>query len=479
MALNFGLLDPNAPATIANSVTQGQQMAQQEKLGQMRMESAQLDLDKVKREAAGLQRMQQLFMENGKSPDMRTNFSEMIKSGIPHFMDIGYNGLKALDEQDRYQEFVRKSQPANAMAAPTESIMRQPMAAAPTQNALGSGTYGLEPTAAPVNAMAARAPVATPAPVNAMATQDRAAQIQRRMMELSAFPNIPAAKTELKVLEKELEEAVKIPTDIATMKALGYPTTTAGYTAFRDAQRQDRLLSPEELKQKMLIANAGAARSTTNVNTQIPASEEAQKEFMKEARVTFNTLKSAPSILTNMEEAKKLVPSAKGFMGPGGEPMLKAASFLNNRLGTNIATEGITDASVLRSRLFTGVIENLRKLDAQPTQSQQQVLQDAIGNLGTDPNALPRVLDAFGDILREKVGAYNAEVKDAEAKGVKFPYNPVIKLPEPKRPAADQIPGQGTPAPAAGGNTVSLPDGRVMTFPNAAAAAEFKKAARL
>jgi len=227
--------------------------------------------------------------------------------------------------------------------------------------------------------------------------------------------------------------------------------------------------------QRARLANAGASRQTTNVNTQIPASEEAQKEYMKEARVTFNTLKSAPSVLANMEEAKKLVPSAKGFMGPGGEPMLKAASFLNNRLGTNIATEGITDATVLRSRLFTGVIENLRKLDAQPTQSQQQVLQDAIGNLGTDPNALPRVLDAFGDILREKVGSYNSEVKDAESRGVKFPYNPVIKMPESKKPAADQIPGQN----ATVGNIVSLPDGRTMSFPNAAAAAQFKKAAGL
>jgi hypothetical protein len=36
------------------------------------------------------------------------------------------------------------------------------------------------------------------------------------------------------------------------------------------------------------------------------------------------------------------------------------------------------------------------------------------------------------------------------------------------------------PAPAAaGGNTVTLPDGRVLTFPNAKAAADFKKAARL
>jgi hypothetical protein len=247
----------------------------------------------------------------------------------------------------------------------------------------------------------------------------------------------------------------------------GTPTSVGTYA--------DVPLPADVEAQRARLANAGASRQTTNVNTQIPASEEAQKEYMKEARVTFNTLNTAPSVLANMEEAKKLVPSAKGFMGPGGEPMLKAASFLNNRLGTNIATEGITDATVLRSRLFTGVIENLRKLDAQPTQSQQQVLQDAIGNLGTDPNALPRVLDAFGDILREKVGSYNSEVKDAESRGVKFPYNPVIKMPEAKKPAADQIPGQN----ATGGNIVSLPDGRTMSFPNAAAAAQFKKAAGL
>jgi hypothetical protein len=201
--------------------------------------------------------------------------------------------------------------------------------------------------------------------------------------------------------------------------------------------------------QKMRIANAGAARQVTNVNTQIPASEEAQKEFMKESRVTYNTLKNAPAMLGNMEEAKKLIPSAKSFMGPGGEPLLNAASFLNNRLGTGINVQGITDATELRSRLFNGVIENLRKLDAQPTQAQQQVLQEAVGSLGTDPNALPRVLDAFGGIVKDKVNLYNAEVTDAESRGVKFPYKPQIKLPGAKVPAADQIPGQGSSAPAA------------------------------
>jgi len=217
-------------------------------------------------------------------------------------------------------------------------------------------------------------------------------------------------------------------TQVLQTPGLGGAPTSVGIYA-------DVPLPPAVQAQKNQTANAGAARQTMQVNTMLPASEKAQEEYMKEARVTFNTLKSAPSVLNNMEESKKLVSSAKGFMGPGGEPLLKAASFLNNRLGTNIATEGVQDATVLRSRLFTGVIENLRKLDAQPTQAQQQVLQDAIGNLGTDPSALPRVLDAFGDILREKVGAYNEDVQSAESRGVKFPYNPVIKLPERKKPA--------------------------------------------
>jgi len=44
--------------------------------------------------------------------------------------------------------------------------------------------------------------------------------------------------------------------------------------------------------------------------------------------------------------------------------------------------------------------------------------------------------------------------------------------------AADQIPGQDRAA-AAPSNSVTLPDGRVKTFPNAEAANQFKKAAGL
>jgi hypothetical protein len=135
-------------------------------------------------------------------------------------------------------------------------------------------------------------------------------------------------------------------------------------------------------------------------------------------------------VLDNIDKAKKLVGGAKGFMGPGGESLQQAASFLNTRLGTKIDTKGVADAAELRSRLFFGIMDNLKKLDSQPTAQQQDALQAALGSLGTDPNALPRVLDAFGDTVRSRVERHNQEVTGAETRGVKFPYDPKITLPE-------------------------------------------------
>jgi hypothetical protein len=198
----------------------------------------------------------------------------------------------------------------------------------------------------------------------------------------------------------------------------------------------------------------------TNINTNLPASEQAQKDYMTNVAKTREALQSAPGTLANIEKAKELIPSAKAFLGTGGQGLLEATKFFNNRLGTNINAEGVKNAEELRSRLFMGVMDNLKKMDAQPTGRQQEALQEAIGQLDTDPNALPKILDILGDSLRSKVDVYNKDVSEAESRGVKFPYKPQIDLPA-KR----------------GDISVTTPDGKVHTFPTPEAAAQFKKAA--
>jgi hypothetical protein len=176
---------------------------------------------------------------------------------------------------------------------------------------------------------------------------------------------------------------------------------------------------------------AGASQVVNNVNAFTPASEAAQTEFMKGMRASYDTLKTAGTVLDNIEKAKALIPSAKGFMGPGGETLLEAAKFLNNRMGMSIDTAGVKDAEELRSRVFFQIMENLKKMDAQPSQMQQVMMRDALGKLGTDPNALGAVLDAYGDVVKGKVDQHNTEAKSAIERGVKFPYDPLINLGRP------------------------------------------------
>ena len=212
-----------------------------------------------------------------------------------------------------------------------------------------------------------------------------------------------------------------------------------------EAKAVDTLLEKRGLK----VAKEGAAQ--TNVNAYTPASVEAQKQFVQDVAKERSVLRTAPDTIKNIEAAKKLIPTASTFMGKGGEPLLAAASFLNNRLGFGISTQGVTDATVLRTRLFEGILDNLKKLDSQPSQEQQRVLSEALGNLGTDPAALEQILNRIAETVTDRVDRYNTDVTESEARGIKFPFKPQITLPQrPRAPgsAASQIPTQSS-APTA------------------------------
>lgn len=186
---------------------------------------------------------------------------------------------------------------------------------------------------------------------------------------------------------------------------------------------------------------AGAMNLDLKVNTQLPASEEAQKKFIDKASTQYDALRSAPGTLDNIEKAKELVKRAGGYVGTFGEIKKDVVKFFNNNLGTRIKEDQIQSAEELNSRLFFQIMENLKKMDAQPTERQQEALRQALGNVGNDPQALPRILDAFADVIRQKVSDYNADVDSAQKRGVVFPYDPVIKMPEKKQtaPKSDDV----------------------------------------
>lgn len=154
---------------------------------------------------------------------------------------------------------------------------------------------------------------------------------------------------------------------------------------------------------------------------------------------TRDSLAQAPVLWQNLEEAKALIPKAKGFMGAGGEFSLEAASFLNNRFGTDIDVKGVKNATELRSRMFQGIVSTLKQLDSNPSQSQQAALQQALGGLGTDPNAMENVINVAQDIISGRVERYNRDATKASQK-LDFPIDMPIEMPTRKAPTAGAAP---------------------------------------
>jgi hypothetical protein len=162
---------------------------------------------------------------------------------------------------------------------------------------------------------------------------------------------------------------------------------------------------------------------------------------MGEMVKNYNVLQGAPEALKNIEGAKKLVSQAGGFVGQFADIKLAAVKALNNNLGTNISPNEVASAEELRSRMFFQIMDNLKKLDAQPSQQQQRVMQEALGTIGTDPNAIPRVLDAFASTIRGKVAEHNKRVTQAEGNRIRFPYDLKVDLSniESSDPMKDQL----------------------------------------
>jgi hypothetical protein len=211
---------------------------------QVAMEANQLKLQELKRDRDEMMQLQEQLKGMGQDPDLDKFLDAYIATGRPEYVKMGVEGKQKLKEQRAYANLIggaAPSAPTNAMAQPA-------------------------PVAAPVNAMAQPTPVAA-APVNALA-QPAAAETRKRISDLMTFaaqnPNMASqAMAQARLLQDQLEmdsrRGPNEPADVATMRQLGYPTTPAGYEAYRNAQRQERMLSPQEEAQRVRIAAASRA----------------------------------------------------------------------------------------------------------------------------------------------------------------------------------------------------------------------------
>ena len=276
---------------LENSATQNrlaqQQMAENAQLAPLRMREAQAKLNTADLNYEQLRGAQEFVagvmqkaQENGANVnDPMDAAMQMLSHPNPKVQEIG----KHLAEAQQLVQGIKQQQAYAQGESGTGAFAG--VRAAPAPGAAPMLSRASAPVdLAPAAPGEANTPVLTgnalaPPSVNAM---DRLAQIDKRLAVLRQFSKVPEAVQERADLVNERNRLMtplnvaaggsvynpatggfdqapeKTPSsvDATTMKALGYPLTPEGFAAFKDAQRQERMLNPAEEAQKIRIANA-------------------------------------------------------------------------------------------------------------------------------------------------------------------------------------------------------------------------------
>jgi len=380
--------------------------------GQRQAEVAQMQLEKMRREESGLDQMMATITAKGGPSDPMVAADAMIKSKIPQYMEMGFKLQNAARQR------------TEDMAAMGLSPTAAPAAAAPASEpypgynesiGMPAPTNALAPAAAvpaaPVNAMA---PTAA-APVNAMAPNaDKDAQIrQAKLKMLSPTAGVrEAGKLELEKLTSEAPDA-------ALMRQLGYPLTQAGYQAFRDAQRQDRFLSPAEEAQQLRLRKAGASQTRVVLPAQEAAFEgglgAGQSKQILDSKVAAQ---DAVSIIDTVETGRGLLKSGM-ITGAGADFMVN----LNQALKTAGVDFGYADAAANSQAYAANMAQNVGKIIKQfgagtglSDADRQYAEKMAAGKITLDAKALNKILDINERGARNVITRHNKDVEGIKSK---------------------------------------------------------------
>jgi len=232
MALNPNIALGVRGIEVPNPLAQYAQVAQLQSL-QNQNQVSQMQLDQMRRDDETLRQIQAKAVENGGPSDLNQIADAYLKSGNPKFVEFGIGLRQKLDDQAAFKRIGQMGTapaPINAMARPS--------------GALGSGTFGVFPE--PTTNALAPAPAPTGPDVNTL----------RSKRDAYIALGTPQAIAAARAMDADIALLSKESPETQTMRSLGYPLTTEGYKAYREAQRTERLLTPEEEAQKVRIGLA-------------------------------------------------------------------------------------------------------------------------------------------------------------------------------------------------------------------------------
>jgi hypothetical protein len=368
---------------VPNQLAQYGQLAQIQ-ANQRQAEVSQMQLEELKNDRMEMQQFQQQLAAKGGNPDLNAYADMLLKS--PKHFKTGIELKQKLKDQSLYENYLKSESgaAAPAMGAPATDV-----------------------DAAPINALAPRPAMGAAAPVNAMAPRPaNNEQVLLNKIRMLSASNDPRAKAEVDVLKAQLTELGKVPSDLRTMQALGYENTPAGYEKFRNAQREQRLRTPEEEAQAIRIANASRAPGTT-VNMISEKAEQGARgkmlvdqytDISKSAGLAAKTL---PAIEANLSALNK------GFDTGFGKETIAAGASVLAALGVKDAEKLATDTQKFQSNAINAVLQKQLEQKGPQTESDARRIEQIGAQLGKTKNANEFILSTAKEQLRRDVDQRN------------------------------------------------------------------------
>ena len=304
---------------IQASQRQSEMAQQQQQLNKMKIEELIADRQELNDFALKLK-------DTGITP---RKYMEMLRSSRdPVKQEKGMEGLMRLDEQEKFDAYLaRQAKPAGAtMPTGAPSMMRQPAVApaAPTRDMLGTGMYGMAPTA-PMNALAASSGVSPQPSVNALAApQSRLDELEARFREVSRF-SAPGAKAEADRLKDQIKalQAVHVVPNVGLVSGAGQTIVASGMapTEIKKLTSERDSLPAGDPRRKVYdqaIADLGAA----NRNAEARLKFDQNKFAWEKANPGFE-LKEAEdgSIVGVNKRTLQAFPVTVGGAAPAAAPM--------------------------------------------------------------------------------------------------------------------------------------------------------------
>lgn len=187
-----------------------------------------------------------------------------------------------------------------------------------------------------------------------------------------------------------------------------------------------------------------------------PSTAEAIAAKGGEARVVDSSKAGAAKIMTGYEgaqaavdmitsnvEARKSI-SGGAFQGTGAETKLAISKALNG-LGFNVAPEQVANTDYLQATLGQGILNKAKTLGANPTDNDARIIRSIVGSIGTDPNALNKLLDHQDLMANRAIEQHNKNYGEAAKRGFDAGFDLTIKPPtsassQPARKVVEALP---------------------------------------